>query len=272
MADSKFDGKAAIVTGGGSGIGEALCAELARRGARVIVADIREQEATRVAEAIGGKAQARLVDVTSEASVRDLVEETAAEHGGLDYMFNNAGISIWGDARDLTIDQWRRVLDVNLNGVLYGALSAYPIMARQGSGHIVNTASAAGLIPLAMNAPYTTTKHAVVGFSRALRMEAASLGVNVSVVCPGWVRTAIYDNSVAVNLPDEVKNSLQVKMVEPVQAARAILDGVARNTEVIIFPASIRALRRVHFFFPGLISARMRRAVSDARQHRIESS
>lgn len=264
-----MDGKVAIVTGGGSGIGEALCTELARRGAHVIVADIREEEATRVAEAIGGKAQARLVDVTSEASVRDLVEETAAEHGRLDYMFSNAGISIWGDARDLTFDQWRKVLDVNLYGVLYGALCAYPIMTRQGYGHIVNIASAAGLIPLAMNAPYSTTKHAVVGFSRALRMEAASLGVNVSVVCPGWVRTAIYQNSVAVNLPDAVKDSLRVKMVEPARAATEILDGVARNSEVIIFPASIRAMRRVHFFFPRLISAPMRRAVREAREQRI---
>jgi NAD(P)-dependent dehydrogenase (short-subunit alcohol dehydrogenase family) len=175
MADS-LDGKVAIVTGGGSGIGEALSVELARRGARVTVADIRKDDAERVAALIvanGGNAQAQAVDVAIEQDVRSLIEETAATYGRLDYVFNNAGIAIGGEARDLTIDQWRQVLDVNLYGVLYGTFAAYPIMVKQGYGSIVNTASAAGLVPLPMVGAYTTAKHAVVGFSRALRLEAA---------------------------------------------------------------------------------------------------
>jgi len=129
---------------------------------------------------------------------------------------------------------------VNLYGVLYGALSAYPIMAGQGLRPHREHRLRGRPDPLAMNAPYSTTKHAVVG-------------------------------SVAVYLPDAVKDSLRVKMVEPARAVREILDGVARNSEVIIFPASIRAMRRLHFFFPRLISAPMRRAVQDARQQRILS-
>ena len=115
--------KVAIVTGGGSGIGEGLCLELARRGARVVVADINADDAGRVAAAIaanGGRATARPVDVAKEQNVRRLVEETAAAHGRLDYLFNNAGMAIGGDARDLTLDHWRRVLDVDLYGVLHG--------------------------------------------------------------------------------------------------------------------------------------------------------
>ena len=151
-------GKIAIVTGGGSGIGEAVSQELARRGATVVVADINSGDAARVAEAIvrqGGRAEARQVDVSSEDAVRQMVEETAASHGRLDYLFNNAGIGIGGDARDLTSEHWRRVLGVDLFGVIYGTLAAYPIMTRQGFGHIVNTSSAAGLLPGPFNAPAT---------------------------------------------------------------------------------------------------------------------
>ena len=143
-----FTGQVAIVTGGGSGIGEALCLELARRGARVVVADINADNARRVAAAIGSQATASTVNVAIEPDVTRLVEDTAAAHGRLDYMFNNAGFAIGGDARDLTLDHWRRVLDVDLYGVLYGMHAAYPIMARQGFGHIVNTSSAAAFSPL----------------------------------------------------------------------------------------------------------------------------
>ena len=187
MADS-LEGKVAIVTGAGSGIGEAVSLELARRGARVVVADINGDGAKRVATAIaesGGQATASHVDVTQEQDVMRLVEETASAYGRLDYQFNNAGIAIGGDARDLTLDHWRRVLDVDLNGVLYGTLAAYPIMVRQGFGHIVNTSSAAGLLPTPLSAPYCTAKYAVVGLSLSLRAEGADLGVKVSVVCPG---------------------------------------------------------------------------------------
>jgi NAD(P)-dependent dehydrogenase (short-subunit alcohol dehydrogenase family) len=272
MADS-LDGKVAIVTGGGSGIGEALSVELGRRGALVTVADIRKDDAERVAALIaanGGKAQAQIVDVAVEQDVRGLIEETAVTHGRLDYVFNNAGIAIGGDARDLTLDQWRQVLDVNLYGVLYGTFAAYPIMVKQGYGSIVNTASAAGLVPLPMVGAYTTAKHAVVGFSRALRLEAAGLGVQVSVVCPGWVRTRIFEHSITVNLPDELKTPQRVAMIEPDRAAREILEGVARNREIIIFPAMIRRLWRLHFFLPGVVYRRMLHRISEARKQRIE--
>ena len=144
MADS-LDGKVAIVTGGGSGIGEAVSLELARRGARVVVADIDgtapsgwPQPSPRAA----GEPPQVLIDVSREQDIRRLVEDTASAYGRLDYQFNNAGIAIGGDARDLTLDQWRRVLDVDLYGVLHGTLAVYPIMVGQGFGHIVNTSSA----------------------------------------------------------------------------------------------------------------------------------
>jgi NAD(P)-dependent dehydrogenase (short-subunit alcohol dehydrogenase family) len=271
-------GKIAIVTGGGAGIGEALSQELARRGATVIVADINEDDASRVATAIrghGGRAEARHVDVSSEDDVRRMIEQTAASHGTLDYLFNNAGIGIGGDARDLTLEHWRRVIDVDLFGVLYGTLAAYPIMARQGFGHIVNTSSAAGLLPGPLNAPYHTSKHAVVGLSLSLRIEGADLGVKVSVACPGFVRTGIYDSAVTVNVPQEqAMASLpsRIRMMPAPRAAQLILAGVERNQAVIVFPASARWLWRTYRLAPRLLgrllSPVMRRQIGKMRSYR----
>jgi NAD(P)-dependent dehydrogenase (short-subunit alcohol dehydrogenase family) len=255
--------KVAIVTGAGSGIGAALSMKLAHRGARVVVADIDEDAATRVAATItgsGGHATARRVDVTREQDVRRLVEQTAAEYGHLDYQFNNAGIAIGGDARDLTLDQWRRVLDVDLYGVLYGTLAAYPIMAGQGSGHIVNTSSGAGLVPGPLIAPYCTAKHGVVGLSLSLRLEGADLGVKVSVVCPGWVPQDLAHQTAG-----------RIKMIEAERAARVVMDGVARNQALIAFPAYVRLAWRLSCLFPGLLDRGASRQIRDMRRHRAST-
>jgi NADP-dependent 3-hydroxy acid dehydrogenase YdfG len=170
----------AIVTGGASGIGQALCHALATRGTMVIVADINAEGAQDVAAAIrlrGGQAAAHKVDVADAHSVNQLVQHTVAAHRRLDYLFNNAGIAVTADARDLRLEHWHQVIAVNLLGVIYGVQAAYPIMVQQGHGHIVNTASLAGLLPYPTNLPYATTKHAVVGLSLSLRAEAADLGV-----------------------------------------------------------------------------------------------
>jgi len=276
MADSLRD-KVAIVTGGGSGIGEALCRELARRGARVIVADINTGDAQRVAATItdhGGRARASTVDVASEPDVRRMVEDTASAYGRLDYLFNNAGIAIGGDARDLTLDHWRRVLDVDLFGVLHGMRAAYPIMARQGFGHIVNTSSAGAFFPDPGNAPYCTAKHALVGLSLSLRLEGADLGVKVSCVCPGFVRTNIFQNAhvVSVDLPAGVPREqlagAPAKMMEPSRAAQIILSGVARNQAMIVFPASIRWARRAYHLFPRFSDRYLLRQMREQRKYR----
>jgi NAD(P)-dependent dehydrogenase (short-subunit alcohol dehydrogenase family) len=272
-----LDGKVAIVTGGGSGIGEAVSRELARRGARVIIADIDDDAAKQVAAAIaddGGQATASRVDVSQEQDITRLVQDTAAAYGRLDFQFNNAGIAIGGDARDLTPGQWRQVLDVDLYGVLYGTLAAYPIMAGQGFGHIVNTSSGAGLVPTPLNAPYCTAKHGVVGLSLSLRLEGADLGVKVSVVCPGYVRTKIFSTAVMVNMPRELANRTpgRIKMIEAAQAARVILDGVARNRAVIAFPGYIRLAWRTSCLFPRLLDRAAPRQIRDIRSYRTVSN
>jgi NADP-dependent 3-hydroxy acid dehydrogenase YdfG len=139
-----FKNKIAIITGAASGIGRALGEELARREAVVVLADVNRQLLDEVAASMaasGYRPEAVPVDVSDHDAVSKLVTDTVARHGRLDYMFNNAGIAVGGEVRDCAIDDWRNVLDVNLHGVINGIDAAYPIMVRQGFGHIVNTAS-----------------------------------------------------------------------------------------------------------------------------------
>jgi NAD(P)-dependent dehydrogenase (short-subunit alcohol dehydrogenase family) len=285
----QFKDKVVIVTGGGSGIGQALCQELGQRGSMVIVASLHEDHAKRVASAItqnSGHAHAVQVDVSREEDVERLIDETVSEYGRLDYFFNNAGIAIFGDARDLTLEQWRRVFEVNFYGVLFGTVIAYPIMARQGFGHIVNVASAAGLFPGPINAPYCTSKYAIVGLSLSLRVEGADLGVKVSVVCPGYVRTNIYQAATVVNVPPGQRGAMTPremmyaskaartimnprKRMDASKAAQTILGGVSRNQAIIAFPAGVRLVWRLYRLSPHLLDRFLLNSTRTFRNYRL---
>jgi len=257
----RFEDAVAIVTGGGMGLGEALCEELGRRGATVVVADIdggaAQQVAGRLTQA-GTQAVAVPVDVANQIEVAQLIENTVAEYGRVDYMINNAGIAIGGDSRDLSLQQWRHVLDVDLLGVVHGTVHAYQMMARQGHGHIVNISSLTGLIPQPGNAAYCTSKHGIVGLSLSLRAEGADLGVKVSAACPGDMKTKIYDNMVVVNMPREQVATLSrrthylMPQMSAQAAARAILRGVDRNRPLIVFPVVVQVIWHLYRRFPGL--------------------
>jgi len=242
-----FNGATAIVTGGASGIGRALAEELAKRGCEVVLADLQIELAEEVASEInvsGGKAKAVRIDVTNVSVMEQLVQETAKLTGRLDYMFNNAGIVIGGYVHNYGIKDWSQIIDVNLRGVINGVHAAYRIMMRQGFGHIVNTASMAGLMPGPGNVAYTTTKHAVVGLSKSLRAEAAQMGIRVSVLCPGAVRTPIlegggkYGKMLIEIPPEQVRRMLErLRPMSPNIFAEKVLNSVAKNKAIIIVPS-----------------------------------
>ncbi|ORA34534.1 SDR family oxidoreductase [Mycobacterium aquaticum] len=186
-----FVGKHAIVTGAGSGIGAALSRALADRGAKVVCADIDGSAAESVAAATGGVAVK--LDVTDAVAVQRTVDDVLDRAGRLDFMFNNAGIFWGGDTEKLSLQQWNSIIDVNLRGVVHGIAAAYPVMIAQKAGHIINTASLAGLTAAGQLSSYVATKHAVVGLSLSLRAEAAAHGIGVLAVCPGAVETPILD-------------------------------------------------------------------------------
>jgi len=263
-----FKNKVAIVTGGASGIGRALCEELDCRGAAaVVVADINAEGAREVVAA-NRRAQVMHVDVSLAGDVRALVDKTVSQHGRLDLMFNNAGIAICGEVRDLTLDHWRRLLDVNLWGVIYGTTAAYRVMVDQGFGHIVNVASLDGLTPMPLAVPYTAAKHAVVGLSTALRIEGADLGVKVSVACPGTVQTNILDTTAFVGIKrQEAIAEMQsgFKMANPADCARAILRSVERNQAIIIDTRLNRLFWRLYRLSPSLYAGLMQKGVEHMR-------
>jgi len=259
-----FKDKVAIVTGGASGIGQAVCEELGRRGTRVVAADVNSEGAEQVAAGIsagGGQAEAAYLDVTQSDQIQKLIDQTASKHGRLDYMFNNAGIATLGEVRDMTPEQWDRIIQINLMGVVYGTTAAYSLMVKQGFGHIVNTASQAGLYPVALTTSYALTKHGVVGLSTSLRAEGAGLGVKVSVICPGPVASRIVED--ATRLGEYEKDVFaevpSFMLMDAPKAARVILKGVARNRAIIVFPFLARYLWWLHRISPSIsdLTARM---------------
>jgi NAD(P)-dependent dehydrogenase (short-subunit alcohol dehydrogenase family) len=249
----------AIVTGGGSGIGAALSRALAARGDTVIVADIDGASAERVAGELGPQANAAKVDVRDAQAVQALVDDTVAAHGRLDLIFNNAGIAIGGDDLELGVAHWDRIIDINLRGVVNGVQAAYPVMAKQHSGSIINTASLAGLTPVPFLAPYVAVKHAVVGLSLSLRGEAKGHGVNVTVVCPGFTDTPILDSTGPDDLPKPsalreggARESAQRlgKLYSPDKLAQDILRGIDRKKAFVVAPAQARFIWRLYRLMP----------------------
>lgn len=285
-----FGDAVAIITGGASGIGRALAEALADQGCRVVVADIEIDSAQKLATTIrsrGEKATAAYVDVADFSSVKRVVDETIGKRSRLDYMFNNAGIAVAGELRDHTIEAWNRVIDVNLRGVVNGVQAAYPVMLAQGFGHIVNTASMQGLTTTPLSASYSTTKHAIVGLSKALRAEASGYGIRVSVLCPGVIRTPLLEGgkhgvfllpSELGALSDQERRFLSLQYFEklrpmdPSLFAHRALGQLARGKAIIIFPSWWRVIWWIERASPALGIFLARKLFEVTRRQIIEST
>jgi NAD(P)-dependent dehydrogenase (short-subunit alcohol dehydrogenase family) len=260
---SNVSGKIAFVTGGASGIGAALATKLVDGAAEVWIADRQIGAAQELAQRLnsgGAKAHAIELDVRSYPSFENAVAKAVQQSGRIDYLFNNAGIGVSGEIDSYTLDDWNDVFDVNLRGVAHGIQAVYPIMIRQHSGHIVNTASMAGLVTSPGLGSYTATKHAVVGISKALRVEAERHGVQVSVFCPGVIRTPMmtggqYGRMNITGLSDEEvlkKFWERLRPMAPEVFAGRALRAVLRGDAIIVVPAWWKAWWYLERLSPAL--------------------
>jgi NAD(P)-dependent dehydrogenase (short-subunit alcohol dehydrogenase family) len=190
-----------VITGAGSGIGRAVAEKAAAGGMKVVLADIEEaalKEAEHALTADGADALAVVTDVSDAASVRELRERALAQYGAVHLVHNNAGVAGGGPIWEVPEQDWRWILGVNLWGVIHGVATFVPLLIEQGEGHVVNTASIAGLITAPFLGPYNATKEAVVAISETLFKDLQSTGVTgvgVSVLCPGFVRTRIGESA-----------------------------------------------------------------------------
>lgn len=236
--------KVAVVTGGGSGIGEAIAREAAARGMSVVVADIDEVAAERVAgelSASGAQAIAAQVDVSNLASVEALRQTAVDAFSAVHLLCNNAGVWVGAQMAEADIRDWRYLIDVNLYGAIHGVKVFLPDMLASGEGHIVNTASMGGLLSGPPEGLYCTTKFAIVGLSESLLLEVADKGVGVSVLCPGLVNTALIESSARLRpsaLQHGRKHDVVAPAVEtgmsPQELGRRVIDAVIDGDFYII--------------------------------------
>ncbi len=255
-----FSGKVVVVTGGASGIGGELCRALCQRGSHVVIADIDLKKAQTISdhfETKGYAVQAAHLDVTNHVQVDDVINAVVQEHGRIDLMFNNAGIGVGGEFQHVGADFWRKIVDINLLGVVFGTQAAYRHMCEQGFGQIVNIASMWGLYSGIMQTAYSATKHGVVGMTQGLRAEAKALGVKVQVVCPGYIETSLFDASLLagdLNV-DDLRERIPIKFLEVETAVKKILKGVEKNQAFIVFPFYVRFFWWIQRISPAFFTA-----------------
>jgi NAD(P)-dependent dehydrogenase (short-subunit alcohol dehydrogenase family) len=231
----------AVVTGAGSGLGRALALDLAKRGGSLVISDINEEAADETAELVrqqGTTAHVVECDVTDRAAVFALVDETEKRLGGIDFIANNAGVAVGGPFDEISIEDWRWAVDINLWGVIYGCQAAVPKMKAQGRGYILNVASAAGLLaPPAMSA-YNVTKAGVVSLSETLFAEYKAEGIRVAVLCPTFFRTNIVEAGRGASSEKEDAQIIRWMERSKVQApdvAKAAIDSV-RDSKLYVQP------------------------------------
>jgi NADP-dependent 3-hydroxy acid dehydrogenase YdfG len=231
------------VTGASSGIGEATALACARAGAAVSLAARRSERIEELAARIngdGGRALAIATDVGEEQQARAFVERTHAELGRLDVLVNNAGVMLLGPIESAPTEEWRRMIDANVFGVLYCTHAALPLMRAQGSGHIVNVSSVAGRIARAGSGVYNLTKFGVGAFSESLRQEGVALGVRVTTIEPGAVATELPGHNRPEVREQMAKNFAGVTPLEAEDIARAVLYAISQPANVSINEVLVR--------------------------------
>mgnify|MGYP001204835837 CR=1 FL=1 len=252
-------GSVVIITGGASGIGLSFGQSMAKLGCKVYLIDrqkeVVEEEAKRLRDK-DFKVKSFELDVRNRDAFINIIRVIHEEEGRIDYFFNNAGVGAGWDVKEDKPEDWDYIIDVNIRGVSNGIHAAYPLMVKQGFGHIINTASMAGLVPSSLTVSYAMTKHAVVGLTVSLHGQAAIHGVRVSALCPGFVETPILEGGVYGKV-DEEKMKKGVKVfnlpgkMTPKELVEKVLPQIKKNKVIIIEPFYMKVYLWLYRFFPN---------------------
>ena len=240
MADQRqdFAGRVAVVTGSASGIGEAVALAIAARGGQVVVADINQAAAEQVVVAIssaGGSAKAITADVADPAAVETMVQFAVDTYGGLDIAVNNAGIGgPLSPTGEYPIDGWRRVIDINLNGVFYGMRYQIPAMLARGGGAIINVASILGAVGTANSPAYVAAKHGVLGLTKAAAIEYATRNIRINSVGPGYIATPLLTSTLDEAAMQAIANMHPVKRLGTSEEVAALIVFLASDEAAFI--------------------------------------
>jgi NADP-dependent 3-hydroxy acid dehydrogenase YdfG len=235
--NDNITGKVIVITGASSGMGAAAATHLAAKGATVVLGARRSERIEALAveiAAAGGKATAVVTDVTKREEVRRLLDTAAQTDGRIDVLINNAGVMPLSPLERLKVDEWDRMIDVNLKGVLYGIAAAIPHMKAQGSGHIINLASVAGHKLFAGSAVYSATKFAVRALSEGLREEMASSNIRTTIISPGAVRTELLDHISEADVQQANRDYVGEVGLPPETFARLVAFAIAEPEDVAI--------------------------------------
>ncbi len=242
MKRTNFSNKVILITGGASGLGASLAASMATLGGRVLVLD-KDERSLENLKNNQPVIEGYHADVTEPVSIKDTIRKILDSYGNIDFLINCAGVFNAGEARDFSARQWKECIEVNLLGTVNMIAEVYPLMVTRKSGQIVNIASMVGLAPLPLIIPYVTSKYGIIGLTRSLRIEAATLGIRVNVVCPGRLDTTLLEKSEIVNADQEsFIAAMPLKPYPLSKAVHKIINGISRNKGVILFPWYVNAL------------------------------
>lgn len=259
----QFNNKVVLITGAGSGIGQATALELARRGAELWLVDINAaglEDTAQQIQALGGRCHAQVCNVGSSTEMKKLAKRVHEAHPALDILINNAGIGVAGRFVDTSLKTWNKVLDVNVKGVMLGCHLFAPNMIEQGRGHIVNLASAAAFIAAKDMPVYSMSKSAVLGFSESLRADLHEYGIGVSAVCPGIINTPIVANAVFegklgqnAHVKSKAVDFYKKRNYTADKVALGILDAIEHNLAVRPISPEAWAMYWAKRWVPGVV-------------------
>lgn len=255
--------KNVLISGAGAGLGEAMARRFAAEGWQVLVADLDEDRARQVAESLGARAHALVMDVTSEADWGAMVERVGSEFGSLDVLINNAGVAVGGTLEETSMADWRWVTEIDVMGVVMGCKAFAPVMRAQGYGHIINVASFAGFAAAPGINAYGTAKAAVIAMSEMLRAELIDAGVHVSALCPAFVRTRLTES---MRAPDasynrRVERWMDKSGVSVEDVADVVYRAVKKPRFMLLTHGNTRWAWRLRRWFPELYFRLLMRGV-----------